>query len=82
MTDNLKLIQQARNLAKQRGHKIGEFLVTKPETGYPPIASKECMVGICEYCGATVAVDGSPALGSPEIFGEVLEKDCPGEVFI
>jgi hypothetical protein len=82
MTDNLELIGQARNLAKQRGHKIGEFLVTRIETGYPPIASKECMVGICEYCGATAAVDSSPPPGGPEIFGGALEKDCPGEVFI
>ncbi len=82
MTDTIKLIRQARNLAKQRGHKIGEFVVTGIETGGPPIASKGCMVGICEYCGATVAVDGSPPAGSPKIFGEALEKDCPGEVFI
>jgi hypothetical protein len=82
MTDKAKLIQQARNLAKQRGHKIGEFLVTRSETGYPPIASKGCMVGICEYCGATAAVASSPPPGSPEIFGEALERDCPGEVFI
>ena len=82
MTDNLKLIRQARNLAKQRGHKIGEFVVTRIETGYPPISSRGCMVGICEYCGATVAVDSSPPPGIPEIFGEALEKDCPGEVFI
>ncbi len=61
MTDNLKLIRQARNLAKQRGHKIGEFLATRIETGYPPIASRGCMVGICEYCGAKAAVDTSPA---------------------
>jgi hypothetical protein len=82
MIDNSKLIQQARNLSKQRGHKIGEFLVTRIETEYPPIASRECMVGICEYCGATAAVDSSPPPGGPEIFGGALEKNCPGEVFI
>jgi hypothetical protein len=82
MTDNSKLIRQARDLAKQRGHKIGEFLAARMETGYPPIALRGCMVGICEYCGATAAVASSPSPGSPEIFGEALEKDCPGEVFI
>ena len=82
MTDNLKLIRQARELAKQRGHKIGDFLLTRMETGYPPIPSRGCMVGICEYCGATAAVASSPSPGGPEIFGEALEKDCPGEVFI
>ena len=82
MTDYSKLIRQARNLAEQKGHRIGEFLVTRIETGYPKIASKGCMVGICEYCGASAAVDTSPPPGGPEIFGEALERDCPGEVFI
>jgi hypothetical protein len=82
MTDNSNLIRQARDLAKQRGHKIGEFLVARIETGYSPIASKECMVGICEYCGATAAVDTSPPPGGAAIWGEALERDCPGEVFI
>ena len=82
MTDNLELIQEARNLAKQRGHKIGDFLLTQGETRYPLITSRGCMVGRCEYCGASAAVDTSPPPGSPEIFGEALEKDCPGEVLI
>jgi hypothetical protein len=82
MDNRLNLIRQARNLAKSRGHKIGEFLMTRIETGHPAIASSGCMVGICEYCGATAAVDSSPPPGSPEIFGDALEKDCPGEVFI
>lgn len=77
-----ELIQQARTLAHKRGHKIGEFLLARLETGYPPNASQECLVGICEYCGAKAAVASLVPPGSPEIFGDALEKDCPGEVFI
>ena len=40
MTDNLELIRQARNLAKQKGPQDREFLVTRIETGYPPIGFK------------------------------------------
>ena len=82
MTNISRLIRQARNLAKQRGHKIGEFLVTRIENGSPAMASRECMVGICEYCGATAAVDSAPPPGGAAIWGEALERDCPGEVFI
>jgi hypothetical protein len=82
MDNRSNLIRQARDLAKNRGHKIGEFLETRIETGAPAIPPRVCRVGICEYCGATAAVDSSPPPGSPEIFGEALEKDCPGEVFI
>jgi hypothetical protein len=82
MMDNSELMGQARNLAKHKGHKIGEFLLTGVETGTSPVAAKDCLVGICEYCGAMAAVDSSPAPGGLEIWGEALEKDCPGEVFI
>jgi hypothetical protein len=82
MTEQAKLIQQARDLANQKGHKIGDFLLARIETGPPETAAKDCLVGICEYCGATAAVDSSPPPGGPDIFGEALEKDCPGEVFI
>jgi hypothetical protein len=74
-----KLIQQARNLAAARGHKLGEFLLTRIETGSPPIATRGCMTTICVYCGSSAAVDSSPPAGVSEIWGEALENDCPGK---
>jgi hypothetical protein len=38
------------------------------------------MTSICEYCGASVAVDSAPPPGVSEIWGEALEGDCPGTV--
>ncbi len=82
MANNAELIRQARNRAKERGHRIGKFLLSQVRTGHPPAAAKEAMVGICEYCGAPAAVAVSPLTGGPEMWGDALERDCPGEVFI
>jgi len=38
------------------------------------------MVAVCEYCGASAGVDSDPPLGTSEIWGEALERDCPGKV--
>jgi hypothetical protein len=80
MAGNSKLIQQARNLAAARGHKLGEFLLTRIQTGSPPIATRGCMVAVCESCGASAAVDSAPPPGVSGIWGEALERDCPGKV--
>lgn len=74
-----KLIQQARNLAAARGHRLGEFLLTRIQTGSPPIATRGCMVAVCESCGASAAVDSAPPHGVSEIWGEALERDCSGK---
>jgi hypothetical protein len=37
------------------------------------------MAAICEYCGASAAVDSAPAPGVSGIWGEALERDCPGK---
>jgi hypothetical protein len=75
-----KLIREARNLAAARGHKLGEFLLTRIQTGSPPVAKRVCMVAVCEYCGASAAVDSAPPQGVRGIWGEALERDCPGKV--
>jgi hypothetical protein len=80
MAGNSKLIREARNLAAARGHKIGEFLLTRIQTGSPAIATRGCMVAVCDYCGASAAVDSAPPPGVSEIWGEALERDCPGNV--
>jgi hypothetical protein len=80
MGSNSKLIREARNLAAARGHRLGEFLLTRIQTGSPPAATRGCMVAVCEYCGASAAVDSAPPPGVSEIWGEALEKDCPGKV--
>jgi len=74
------LIRETRNLAAARGHKLGDFLLTRIQTGSPPIATRGCMVALCEYCGASAAVDTAPPPGVSEIWGEALERDCPGKV--
>ena len=67
-----KLIQQARNLAAARRHQLGNFLLTRIQTGSPPIATRGAMVAVCEYCGASAAVDSDPPPGVSEIWGEAL----------
>jgi hypothetical protein len=80
MAGNSKLIREARNLVATRGHKLGEFLLTRIQTGSPPIATRGCIVAVCEYCGASAAVDSAPPPGVLGIWGEALETDCPGKV--
>ena len=75
-----KLINEARNLAAARGHNLGEFHLTRIETGSPPIATRGAMSALCEYCGASAAVDSDPPQGVSEIWGEALERNCPGKV--
>jgi hypothetical protein len=73
-------IREARNLAAARGHKLGEFLLTRIQTGSPATGTRGCMVAVCEYCGASAAVDRDHPPGVSEIWGEALERDCPGGV--
>ena len=75
-----KLIKEARNLSASRGHRLGKFMLTKIVTGNPPIATRGCMIAICEYCGAYAAVDSNSPPGVSEISGEALKNDCPGKV--
>ena len=75
-----KFIREARNLAAARGHKLGDFLLTRIQIGSPPVATRGCMRSICEYCGAPAAVDSAPPPGVSEIWGEALAVDCPGTV--
>jgi hypothetical protein len=80
MTGNSKLIREARNLAAARGHKLGDFLLTRIQTGSPPVATRGCMVAVCENCGASAAVDSDPPAGVSATWGEALTRDCPGKV--
>jgi len=66
--------------AAARGHKLGDFLLTRIQAGSPATATRGCMVAVCEYCGASAAVDRDPPAGVSEIWGEALENDCPGKV--
>src|SRR5664280_1283553 len=76
-----KLIRDTRNLAAARGHKLGEFILTRINTGTPPImATRGAMVAVCEYCGASAAVDSSPPQGVVGMWGEAIERDCTGKV--
>jgi hypothetical protein len=75
-----KLIREARNLAAAQGHKIGEFRLTRIETGSPAIASRGSMSAICEYCGYYIAIDSDPPPEVSEIWGDALVWDCPGKV--
>lgn len=75
-----KLIKEARNLSAARGHRLGKFMLTRIKTSTQPIASRGCMVAICEYCGAYAAVDSDSPSGVSEVWGEALEKTCPGKV--
>lgn len=80
MAGYTKLIREARNLTASRGHKLGEFLLTRIQTGNPPVSTRGAMVAVCEYCGASAAVDSDPPAGASEVWGEALESDCPGKV--
>jgi hypothetical protein len=80
MGSHSKLIREARNLAAAKGHKIGEFRLSRIETGSPAIASRGCMSAICEYCGYNVAIDSDSPPGVSEIWGDALVWDCPGKV--
>jgi hypothetical protein len=81
MTGDPKLIRDTRNLAAARGHKLGEFIITRINTGTPPImATRGAMVAVCEYCGASAAVDSSPPQGVVGMWGEAIERDCTGKV--
>lgn len=80
MGSHPKLIREARNVAAAQGHKIGEFRLSRIETGSPAIASRGCMSAICEYCGYYIAIDSDPPPGVSEIWGDALVWDCPGKV--
>ena len=67
-------------MAAARGHKLGEFILTRIQTGSPPIATRGAMVAVCESCGASAAVDSAPPAGILGIWGEALDRDCPGKV--
>lgn len=71
-TDKLKLIREARSLAAQKKHVLGEFAISRIITGYPPSASRGALKAKCRKCGAEVEID--PQHGA--VFGEALEDDC------
>ena len=79
-TNHTKLIKEARARAALKGHTLGEFRLTRIETGQPPVASRGAMTAICENCGAYVSIDSAPPTGVSQIWGEALETDCPGHV--
>jgi hypothetical protein len=71
-----KLISEARNLAAARGHKLGEFLLSRIETGSPPVSTRDALTAVCAECGALVGVDPAAPAGVYKIWGEALEIDC------
>ena len=79
-TNHTKLIKEARARAALNGHALGEFRLTRIETGQPPVASRGAMTAICENCGAYVSIDSAPPTGVSQMWGEALETDCPGHV--
>jgi hypothetical protein len=79
-TDHARLIKEARTRAAMKGHALGEFRLTRIETGDPPVASRGAMTAICENCGAYVGIDPAPSAGAAQVWGEALETDCPGHV--
>ena len=70
--DKAKLIREARSLAMQRGHNLGEFTICRIVTGYPPVTSRGALSAACKKCKAQVSID--PEYGA--IFGEAIENDC------
>lgn len=74
MTEPMKLIREARGLAANKGHKLGEFVLTRIVTGDPPTASRGALTAECEKCGAKVGID--PEIGV--ILGEALQDTCTG----
>jgi hypothetical protein len=69
---NTKLIKEARARAALKGHALGEFRLTRIETGQPPLASRGAMTVICENCGAYVGIDPAPPPGVSQMWGEAL----------
>jgi len=78
--NHTKLIKEARARAALKGYVLGEFRLTRIETGTPPVASRGAMTAICENCGAFVGINSAPPTGVSQIWGEALETDCPGHV--
>jgi hypothetical protein len=68
-----KLIWEARSLAAQKNHILGEFAISRIVIGYPPSASRGALKAKCRKCGAEVGID--PEHGA--VFGEAIEDDCP-----
>jgi hypothetical protein len=79
-TNHTKLIKEARARAAMKGHALGEFRLTRIETGTPAVASRGAMTAICGNCGASVGIDSASPTGVSQIWGEALETDCPGHV--
>ena len=69
-----KLLREARALAAQKGHILGEFALSRIVTGYPPVTYRAALSATCEKCGANAGID--PEHGA--IFGEAFEDDCGG----
>ncbi|MBM4274062.1 MAG: hypothetical protein FJ134_06340 [Deltaproteobacteria bacterium] len=79
-TNHTKLIKEARGRTALKGRTLGEFFLARIETGHPPVASRGAMTAICEKCGASAGIDPASPSGVSQIWGEALEKDCPGRV--
>ncbi|MDI6852773.1 MAG: hypothetical protein QME75_04100 [Deltaproteobacteria bacterium] len=73
--DKSKLIREARSLAAQKNHLLGQFAISRIVTGYPPSTSRGALRAKCRKCGAEVGID--PEHGA--VFGEGVEDECPKE---
>jgi hypothetical protein len=70
------LMQEARTMATNKGHDMGEFHLIQIDTGSPPVASESAMAATCEKCGAYVGIDPFPPNGLPKLWGNALKIGC------
>jgi hypothetical protein len=71
LAERESLIEQAVARAAEHGHAPGEF--SRRREGYSVFQAH------CTRCSRVVAVDVNPAPGEPDVFGEALTVDCPGD---
>jgi hypothetical protein len=62
------LIAQAREAAKQHGHKLGEFTKVK---NYAVWQAR------CTQCGQMITINLNPESDEPDICGDAVTVECP-----
>jgi len=68
LPERLSLMEAATDLAREKGHDLGEFeRVTEGHSAFR---------AVCQHCGRSVSIDVNPALGEKDLFGEAIVEPC------
>jgi hypothetical protein len=76
MTRMERLKRQARQIATELGHHLGQFQTSVITAEPPAPLERPAAVAACQVCGAVVVVDPAPAADGETINGEGVLRQC------